>query len=66
MLFDIHANPSGLNAFTCSFDYHKYLITWLLPAVGEVLPLFLGEFVPLAQEYLPNVKKMERLILCTG
>lgn len=69
MLLEIRANPWGPNVFTCSFDYHKYLITWLLSAVGEVLSLFLGEFVPLAQKYLPNVKKiisMERLILHTG
>lgn len=66
MLPDIHANLLGLNIITFSFDYHKHLITWPFPAVGEVLTLFSREFVPLAQEHLSNVKKiisMERLIL---
>lgn len=66
VLLDIHASPLGLTVITCSFDYHKHLITWLFLAAGEVLSLLLGEFVPLAREYPPPVEEiisMERLIL---
>lgn len=66
MLPDTRANPLGPNVTTFSVDRREHLIAQLFLAAGEVLPLFLQEFVPLAQEHLFNVKKimsMERLSL---